>query len=266
MKTAINKVSARLLGGVVVLAAFPALADSDIVFPPFDLGALIWMLVGAAVAGLICMIQDSISRAGRMSPPRVVSIPTPGSQPENGMGEPNTQGGGQEPHPMEYWTNLEEATTVTVGELSRVEEEAEVFVMTGRPDVAIKVLRDYLNFEADCRISVWFKLLDIYHSQGMRGEFKKLAHEIRKRFNVALPTWEDSRARMESRHGLEHFPHLLDKIAQHWNDPAGLADLQELMRDNRHGKRTGFHEEAFREMLLLYEVLEIKMGRREEQA
>jgi len=31
------------------------------------------------------------------------------------------------------------------------------------------------------------------------------------------------------------------------------------MQDNRQGERTGFHEEAFRDMLLLSDVLEARM-------
>lgn len=262
MKTATSIYFTCLFGIALALAASPVLADGVYRLPRFDGDALFWMLTGAAAMGVGCLIHSCLPRGERLPQPVV----RPARPPDGLASSRPGPAGPRESHAMQHWVNLDEATTVTVEELSRIEEEAEVFVMTGRPDVAIKVLRDYLDYEADCRISVWFKLLDIYHGQGMREAFENLAQEIRAAFNVALPSWEESSARAESRHGLEHFPSLLERIAQHCNDRAGLNYLQELMRDNRCGARAGFHEEAFREILLLYEVLEVKLNEREGQA
>lgn len=215
----------------------------------FDAHSLFWMLVGGGiVAALMFPSRKAVPPPGALQMPAEVNPATNG---EASAGNPA--------HSPDYWIGLDEATTVTVEELTSIEEEAEVFLMAGRPDVAIKVLRDYLESETDCKACVWFKLLDIYHVQEMREPFDCLAQEIRTRFNVALPTWEASEAEAELRHGLEHFPSLLANIVQHWNKPYGLEYLRGLMRDNRHGGRLGFHEEAFRDLLMLSEVLEAKM-------
>lgn len=266
MKTVMAINSANLLGGAMVLAAFPALADSGFALSPDELDALIWMLIGAGAAIVVHQIFSRPPRRERLPLPRPAVKPASAEPLCETHAAPEQQAQPDD-QPMESsWIDLDEATTVTVGELSNIEEEAEAFFMMGRPDVAIRVLRDYLDYEPESRIPVWFKLLDIYHGQGMRGKFENLAQEIRTRFNVTLPTWEDSSARAESRYGLEHFPNLLERIAQHWNDSSGLTFMQELMRDNRHGERSGFHEEAFRDMLMLYEVLEIKLSEYEEPA
>lgn len=264
MKTAITKFSASLPGGVVALAALPALADSGFALSPYELDALIWMLLGAGAAVVGHQIYSRLPQREHLPRPKPMFKPASAAPVRPAPAEPEQNEDQPDARSMQSWINLDEATTVTVGELSRVEEEAEAFVMMGRPDVAIRVLRDYLDFETDSRIPVWFKLLDIYHGQGMREKFENHAQEIRARFNVALPTWEDSSAMAESRHGLEHFPSLLERITLHWADSSGLAFMQELMRDNRHGERSGFHEEAFRDMLMLYEVLEIKLNECEE--
>ncbi len=266
MKTAITKISTSLLGGVMVLAVFPALADSDFVFSSYELDALIWMLLGAGVAVVGHQIYSRLPQREHLPRPKPTFKPASAEPARPAPAGPEQNEDPSGARSIQSWINLDEATTVTVGELSRIEEEAEAFVMMGRPDVAIRVLRDYLDYEPESRIPVWFKLLDIYHGQGMHGKFENLAQEIRTRFNVTLPTWEDSSARAESRYGLEHFPNLLERIALHWNDSSGLTFMQELMRDNRHGERSGFHEEAFRDMLMLYEVLEIKLSECEEPA
>jgi len=231
---------------------FNSLAD----FFNFDASSYIWILIGGAIVAALVVLRWRSARVAA-PPMRMPVLQMPAEIKAATSGEAS---GLKPAHSTEYWVGLDAATTVTVEELSRIEEEAEVFLMMGRPDVAIKVLRDYLNVEPDCKAYVWFKLLDIYHVQDMREPFDGLAQEIRTRFNVALPTWDTSRAEAELRHGLEHFPNLLAKISLCWNDPSGLDYLQGLMQDNRQGGRTGFHEDAFRDLLLLFDVLEAKMN------
>jgi hypothetical protein len=157
-----------------------------------------------------------------------------------------------------YWRPLDQATTATVDELSSVEEEAEVFLLLGRMDMAIGVLRHHVEANDAAPAHVWMSLLDVLHAQGLRQEFEKLAPEIRERFNVALPTWGDANARSNELTGLEHFPHLFAKITAHWNSPDCLDYLRSLAQDNRNSERGGFHQEAFRELLILIGVLESK--------
>lgn len=165
-----------------------------------------------------------------------------------------------------YWVPLDQATTVTVDELSSVEEEAEVFLLLGRMDMAIGVLRHYVEAHDAAPAHVWMSLLDVLHAQGLRQEFEKLAAEIRERFNVALPTWEGANAHSNELTGLEHFPHLFAKITAHWNSPDCLDYVRGLIQDNRNGERSGFHLEAFRELLMLIGVLENREKMAEPQA
>jgi hypothetical protein len=224
----------------------------------FDAHSVFWLLVGG---GIVAALMFPAARKSRktVAPAGALKMPAEVNPATNGEVSGGKSAGGNAAHSRENWIGLDEATTVTVEELTCIEEEAEVFLMAGRPDVAIKVCRDYLDAEPDSKPNVWFKLLDIYHVQNMRAPFDCLAQEIRTRFNVALPTWEESIAEAELRHGLEHFPSLLANVVQHWNKPSGLEYLRGLMRDNRHGERLGFHEEAFRDLLMLSEVLEVKM-------
>lgn len=214
----------------------------------------LWLLLGGAGLGLMFFWLGRRSRVPTEPlvdmPRRVVPAP---SEAHNG--------GAVSSEAVKYWIPLDQDTTVTVDELSSVEEEAEVFLLLGRMDMAIGVLRHHVEANEAAPAHVWMSLLDVLHAQGLRQEFEKLAPEIRGRFNVALPTWEDANARSNELTGLEHFPHLFAKITSHWNSPDYLDCLDylhSLTQDNRNGERGGLHLEAFRELLILIGVLEIK--------
>lgn len=218
-----------------------------------------WMLLaGGAGLGLVFFW---LRRRSKPSPvpldmPRRV-IPAP---------RESRVGGAASSADARYWVPLDQATTVTVDELSSVEEEAEVFLLLGRMDMAIGVLRHYVEAHDAAPAHVWMSLLDVLHAQGLRQEFEKLAAEIRERFNVALPTWEGANAHSNELTGLEHFPHLFAKITAHWNSPDCLDYVRSLIQDNRNGERSGFHLEAFRELLMLIGVLENREKMAEPQA
>lgn len=156
------------------------------------------------------------------------------------------------------WVALDQTTTVMVEEMANAEEEAEVFLLLGRTDMAISVLRHHIETHHDKSPHAWMTLLDIFHAQGMLGEFEKLAARIRTNFNISQPTWESVNMRNVELSGLERLPHLLGKITVQWRDPGCHAYLYGLIQDDREGKREGFQQEVFREILFLISILEFK--------
>lgn len=216
-----------------------------------------WLLLALAAAGWLLFWffawRGQGATSGRISAPRPVSPMVPDGQARRAGGDPVKPG-----RDSSFWTPLDQSTTVTVEELDDVEEEAEVFLLLGRLDMAIGVLRHHLEADADAPAHVWMTLLDVLHSQGLRLEFEKLAAKIQEKFNVALPSWEDANKRSGELSGLEHFPHLLDKIVAHWHDPHCLDFLHTLVQKDRKGERNGFHQEAFRDVLLLIGLLDYK--------
>ncbi|BCB27952.1 hypothetical protein SKTS_28380 [Sulfurimicrobium lacus] len=214
----------------------------------------LWLLLGGAGLGLVFFWfgrRSGMPSAPLVDMPRRV-VPAP---------HESHAGGAISGEAVKYWIPLDQDTTVTVDELSSVEEEAEVFLLLGRMDMAIGVLRHHVEANEAAPAHVWMSLLDVLHAQGLRQEFEKLAAEIRGRFNVTLPTWEDANTRSNELTGLEHFPHLFAKVTAQWNgaDYLDCLDyLHSLTQDNRNGERGGLHLEAFRELLILIGVLEIK--------
>jgi hypothetical protein len=156
------------------------------------------------------------------------------------------------------WTSLEETTTVMVEEMASAEEEAEVFLLLGRADMAIGVLRHHIEAHRNTSPHVWMALLDIFHAQGMLGEFEKLAAEIKTRFNISKPTWENADKLNLKLSELEHLPHVLGKIISQWHDASCHSHLYSLIQDDRKGERAGFQQAVFREILFLISILEFK--------
>lgn len=203
-----------------------------------------WLLLGAAGCGWLIFWLLNWRRGNRPST-------IPASRPAT----PAARSGGSQGGARENWISLDQTTTV-VEEMTDVEEEAEVFMLLGRMDMAIGVLRHHIESHDNAPAHVWMSLLDVLHSQGLRREFEKLAVEIRTRFNIAQPTWEEANARGSGISGLEHFPHLLDRIQHLWGRREALDYLHSLIRNDRKEGRAGFHHEAFRDLLLLIDLLE----------
>jgi hypothetical protein len=225
----------------------------------FDLNSLIWMLIGALGWGAVSywLGRRSSRRSDMLS--AFVPGPVPISPASNFLAAERDKDGESDKKSenlSEYLTPLDETTTVTVEELSNVVEQVDLFLLLGRHEVAVSMLLARIREEDKNDPRTWFKLLDVYHARGDRDSFEKLANDIRGRFNVALPSWEDSTLQAEGRHGLEHFPHLLERISDCWGTSASLSYLQSLVKDNRSGARTGFNEDAFREVMFLISILE----------
>lgn len=219
-------------------------------------GAILWLIFGGAGLGLaFWLIQRSRKSSARLEVPRRV-VP---ASPAKSASKRAPQDCVDSVDESRYWIPLDQATTVTVDEITSVEEEAEYFMLLGRMDMAIGVLRHYIEANDDAPAHIWLNLLDILHSQGLRQEFEKLIPEISQRFNVALPSWEEANVRSHQMTGLEHFPHLFEKITSYWNRRGCLDYLRSLTEDNRNGERAGFNLEAFREILMLIGVLENKL-------
>jgi len=217
-----------------------------------DLKYLLWGLLGLLVAGWILFWP----RRRDVASAKIIDTSRPRSL-ERRAGEAHADTELQRTYESRYWTPLEQTSTV-VKEMDSIEEEVEVFLLTGRMDMATVALRQHVDANANVPAHVWMTLLDLLQAQGMRQEFDKLAAEIKSRFNVVLPDWEEGTIRSGDLPGLERVPHVLHRITGQWNAPGCLAGLRSLTLDGRKGKRTGFHQEAFRELLMLIGVLEWK--------
>jgi hypothetical protein len=93
-------------------------------------------------------------------------------------------------------------------------DEAAIFYASGQPDIAERMLRDFLA-TGDRR--AWHMLFDLYCLQSREKEFEQLALDYAMRFETSPPVWQrlvDSAAKPRQAEAASlELPSLLDKAA-----------------------------------------------------
>ncbi|BBP01876.1 type IV pilus assembly protein FimV [Sulfuriferula nivalis] len=153
-------------------------------------------------------------------------------------------------------SNMEKMTSdsLSVSNLMRVTEEAEVFLELGYPDRAIKVLTDDIEAHPRNRPSVWLMLLGIYRQQDNRQAFDEALVAFNAGFNLVSPTWDDILLPEQEGEGLLTMPHVLTKVIALWPSHECHDYLSELLYDDRNGTRQGFRLDVYRDIIWLKEV------------
>lgn len=147
--------------------------------------------------------------------------------------------------------------SLSVSNLMRVTEEAEVFLELGYPERAIKVLTDDIATHPRSRPAVWLMLLGIYRQQENRPAFDEALVAFNADFNLASPTWDDIAQPEQEGEGLFAIPHVLSKIVTLWPSHECHDYLSELLYDDRQGTRQGFRLDVYRDIIWLREVLAV---------
>lgn len=140
-----------------------------------------------------------------------------------------------------------------------VMELAEVMLAFGRSGQAIETLSQHIQDNPRQSIDPWLKLLELYHQSNLRAEFEALSTDLHKYFNVAIIDWTEYSTSHAYSIGvpptLESLPHIMARLTELWNTPAGLSYLNKLIEDNRGGQRLGFSVPLVRDILLLRDIL-----------
>jgi tetratricopeptide (TPR) repeat protein len=148
------------------------------------------------------------------------------------------------------------ASALAVSELLHVTEEARVYVALGRPERAIEVLNEHIRQVPRSMPAAWLMLLHLYHASGRPQDFRRLAEEFHLHCNVQAPLWESFGSSEYEEGGLETFPHIQREVTRIWRQPGCREYLENLLYDNREGRRMGFPLAAYGEILLLLQILD----------
>jgi hypothetical protein len=108
----------------------------------------------------------------------------------------------------------------------------------------------------------------------MRHEFESLATNLNQNFNVAIPSWEPEQVKLGEQgvdlvlddtvaapvaalpQSIEDMPRIISTVCNLWAEGDVVSYLQQLLRDNRGGKRAGFTLPVVEEILFLVELKE----------
>jgi hypothetical protein len=140
-------------------------------------------------------------------------------------------------------------------EVTPVMELAEIMLSFGRVNGAAQTLQEFIEANPKAALQPWMRLLDIYRDSGMRAEFDALATNLNQNFNVEIVHWDKAAPGERVEMSLELLPHIRDQIDALWGNPECFDYLQQLLRDNRNGERTGFSLPVVKEILLLIDLM-----------
>lgn len=186
------------------------------------------------------------------------------------------------PGPLSAPTTLSQASEATLEEHSEanpVLELAEIMLSFGRVKGAAQALQEFIDGNPDEALRPWIRLMDVYRLAGMRSEFERVSAELNQHFNVEIQHWDDptSAARTRASAGdkssqrveplpiqwpkgsgkarsIEELKHISDRLVELWPSAEAAQYLDELLRSNRGGLRTGFSLAVVEELLFLIEV------------
>lgn len=158
-------------------------------------------------------------------------------------------------------SNTTPAESVTTGAINVSASEsalelAEIMLSFGRERGAAETLALYIEENSPTNIQPWTMLLDLYRRADMRPEFDTLAANMREKFNVHIPVWEDSTTPVSGLKSLEDYAHIIWRTTNSWGKQECLDYLFALVHDNRDGQRSGFPLEVVEEIVLLMHLLE----------
>ncbi|PKO34271.1 MAG: hypothetical protein CVU34_09685 [Betaproteobacteria bacterium HGW-Betaproteobacteria-7] len=141
-------------------------------------------------------------------------------------------------------------------------ELAEIMLSFGRIRGAAETLAMHIEENSPENIQPWTMLLDLYRRSDMRAEYESLATTMRGRFNVRIPSWDETTTPVSGLKSLEDYAHIVWRITNCWGEQECMDYLCELVHDNRAGNRSGFPLEVIEEIALLMRTLEEGYGLR----
>ena len=134
------------------------------------------------------------------------------------------------------------------------QQQAHLLVAQGRPEQAVGLLKQHLHDGGSPNPALYLELLNLLHSLGLKTDFLHYREEFGRFFTGKIP--EFSTFKNEGR-SLDAYPQLLSRIAELWPS----LQVQEVLaacifQDHYEAKHQPFDLAAFRELLLLYAVVQ----------
>ena len=132
-------------------------------------------------------------------------------------------------------------------------QQAEFWMDMQQPERAIEILESNWGGERPSSPLPWLYLFDLYRTVGDREKYEDLTERFEHLFNGRVVPWGDGSA-LEHLRSLEDFPFLLKKIVQLWPTDDLVPFLENLLVDDRDGRRQGFDLAAYRDILFLTKI------------
>ncbi len=144
---------------------------------------------------------------------------------------------------------------IQVEEVADLVQQAELMVTLENFPAAISMLTRHIRDTEAPSPKAWLMLFDLYARTEREDQYTNLAKGFRIQFNADVPTWNAQKTE-QSRH-LEDYPRVMDRIIGAWNSKDIRALLNSLLFDDRGGSRQGFMLEAYADLILLLDMVDL---------
>lgn len=137
-------------------------------------------------------------------------------------------------------------------ELFDIRQQAEFFVSLGQTDQAVRILENRIARSGETSPLAYLDLLKIFHSLGLRADFRQLREDFGQLFNATVPEFAsfDDEGR-----DLEAYPAVLAQIESEWGTPSVFTAIEgNLFKGQWNAGSEPFDLAAFRDLLLLHAV------------
>ncbi len=137
-------------------------------------------------------------------------------------------------------------------ELFDIRQQAEFFVSLGQTDQAVRILENRISQNGESSPLAYLDLLKIFHSLGLRADFRQLRDDFSQLFHASVPEFASFQ---EEGRELEDYPQVLAHIEEEWGMPGVFGAIEEhIFRGQWNAGSEPFDLAAFRDLLLLHAV------------
>jgi len=140
---------------------------------------------------------------------------------------------------------------VSVEELLDLDQQVDFFIALGQEQSAVDLLLGHVRSTGGTNALPYFKLLEIYRSQGDEEAYERTRERFNQRFNAYAPDWAGDLAGGRT---LEGYPEVVQRLQRAWTHPLrAVAELESLLL--RRADLEPFDLPAYREMLMLHALV-----------
>ena len=138
--------------------------------------------------------------------------------------------------------------------IADMRQQTDFFVSLGQTPRAINLLYKHIRESTEPHPLVYLDLLALYHSQGMKADFRELRLEFNRLFNAVVP---DFPAFYQEGRGLLDYPEQLAELVRVWPNWEAAPLLEAcIFRCDTSAPHVGFDLAAFRDLLLLRNLVD----------
>jgi hypothetical protein len=131
-----------------------------------------------------------------------------------------------------------------------VRQQAEFFVSLGQTDRALVILKKQINETAEPNPLLYLDLISLYHSLGMKADFREQRDTFHRLFNGVIP---DFPAYNLPGRDLESYPEVVSVLVRLWPRMDALAFLSAcIFHDAQRLNRQTYELPAFKDLLMLH--------------